>query len=892
MSEPVPSSRSSLATTTTPRAAGLTVTEPRTVTPAARPSRPRARTTMQEPERAMTDVQGALFLVAGIIYLLALYSFDPKDLPSWFFLNPTDSQNVNPVNFIGKAGAMGAAVSISLMGMCTFLIPLSFIWFGVGKVTSKAPVTGRSWLGVVLMVLSGTAILELTGIDFGQDAITPHGGGGALGHLIGGVIFHNVLGQVGSMLVLGTVYCIGIIFTTGFHPLDVLSGARAELPGAMASMAAWWGRFRSSEQQVVEEAAPVAAKRTARGKSPTPSSIGASTATEPPTAEALETMELGLQYPPPEPKIIDASAPKIPDKNDPRPSLADVLGQKRAQKMKQTGAAPMGSLTDRYKEYQLPALDLLSWPDPSQVAPTDPTELKEMQDVIVRTLGSFGISVSKGDITRGPAITRYEVRPVDGLRVSRIAQLDADLARATKAERINILAPIPGKDTVGIEIANKNKVVVPIRELLEDDLFQNGKARLPLALGKDVYGKAIIADLAAMPHLLVAGATGSGKSVCINSIIASLICRFAPDELRFVLVDPKVVEMQAYGDLPHLALPVVTDPKKALLALRWVVREMETRYQIFAQEGCRNFETFNNRNRKKKAPNRDTPEVASKTIVSANEPPPIPDHFLPELKEEGSPADDPSLYDSNGQWAGDSLPPSVPHRSQEQIIPDTMPYIVVIIDELADLMQTAPADIEGAIARITQMARAAGIHLILATQTPRVDVITGVIKANVPSRIAFQVASSTDSRVILDRKGAENLVGKGDMLYLPPGTAAFVRSQGALVTDDEIHALIEHCVGQGKPLFDQEGESMATKGGFAFGDEEEEEEQVSSEDERTLERCLEVIRQEKKCSTSMLQRRLGIGYGKAARMLDILEDRGIVGPGDGAKPREILVRMD
>ena len=838
---------------------------------------------MQEPERAVTDVQGALFLLVGIIYLLALYSFDPHDLPSWFFLNPTDSQNVDPVNFIGRTGAMGAAVSIALMGVCTFLIPLSFIWFGVGKIANKSRVTGRSWLGLVLMVLSGSAILELTGINFGQDAITPHGGGGAMGHLIGGVIFHNLLGQVGSMLVLGTIYCIGIIFTTGFHPLDVLSGARAELPGAMEALSAWWKRFRSGEPEVeIPESVPVIAKRNAKGKQPTPSAIGASTATVPPTAEALETLELDLKFPPPEPKIIDASAPKIPEKDESKPALAEVWAQKRAQKIKQTGAAPMGSLTDRYKEYKLPSLDLLSWPDPEMVAPTDPTELKEMQEVIVRTLSSFGISVSKGDITRGPAITRYEVRPVDGLRVSRIAQLDADLARATKAERINILAPIPGKDTVGIEIANKNKVVVPIRELLEDDLFQNGKARLPLALGKDVYGKAIIADLAAMPHLLVAGATGSGKSVCINSIIASLICRFAPDELRFVLVDPKVVEMQAYSDLPHLALPVVTDPKKALLALRWVVREMETRYQIFAQEGCRNFETFNNRNRKKKAANRETP----------TEPPPIPENFPAEAKSDSASEVDPDLYDSNGQWAGDSLPPSVPHRSQEQIIPDTMPYIVVIIDELADLMQTAPADIEGAIARITQMARAAGIHLILATQTPRVDVITGVIKANVPSRIAFQVASATDSRVILDRKGAENLVGKGDMLYLPPGTASFVRSQGALVTDDEIHALIEACVSQGKPTFDQDGESMATKSGFAFGDEEDAEELVSAEDERTLERCLEVIRQEKKCSTSLLQRRLGIGYGKAARMLDILEDRGIIGPGDGAKPREILVRID
>jgi S-DNA-T family DNA segregation ATPase FtsK/SpoIIIE len=508
--------------------------------------------------------------------------------------------------------------------------------------------------------------------------------------------------------------------------------------------------------------------------------------------------------------------------------------------------------------------------------------------------------------------------------VSRIAQLDADLARATKAERINILAPIPGKDTVGIELANKNKVLVPLRELLEDETFQNGKAKLPIALGKDVYGKTIIADLASMPHLLVAGATGSGKSVCINSIIASLICRFAPDELRFIMIDPKVVEMQTYADLPHLALPVVTDPKKALLALRWVVREMETRYQIFATEGCRNFDTFNSRNRKRasdtrKGANAAAPGSSTATPVPATlalpetsssnaDTPPwetpaadagdAPERLAVNLADAASTGDDAesgtdldSLIDQNGDWAGDSLPPSKPHRSQELIIPDTMPYIVVIIDELADLMQTAPADIEVAIARITQMARAAGIHLIVATQTPRADVITGVIKANVPSRIAFQVASALDSRVILDRKGAEKLVGKGDMLYLPPGTANLVRSQGAFLTDDEIHDLVAHCTGQGKPIFDNGNESLGGASSTSFGDEDEEDE-VSAEDERILEKCLEVIRQEKKASTSLLQRRLGLGYTRAARMMDILEDRGIIGPGEGAKPRDILVQMD
>jgi DNA segregation ATPase FtsK/SpoIIIE, S-DNA-T family len=758
---------------------------------------------------------------------------------------------------------------------------------------------------------------------------------------------------VGSLLFFGGLYSVALIFVTGMRPMAVLASARREIPLLCRAVWSWVKEWRNSRleagHQLSQEdesalnlgAAPVA-KAVRRLKSATAGGTGSSSLAEPPVTPLFgEQMEL------PMPQIIDSSAPKLPDRDNTKPPLAEVWARKRQAKLAQSGSAPMGSLSQRFKDYQLPPLDLLNWPEPSTVQAADPRELIHIQETIIHCLGSFGITVTKGDITRGPAITRYEVKPIDGLRVSRIAGLDMDIARATKAERINILAPIPGKDTVGIELANRTKVAVPIRELLEDEIFQNGKSKLPIALGKDVYGTTIIADLAAMPHLLVAGATGSGKSVCINAIITSLMARFAPDELRFVMVDPKVVEMQVYADVPHLALPVVTDPKKALMALRWVVKEMETRYQIFASEGVRNFESFNNRNRDKKSANRRgaagraaglaaVAAAKEKQSPTAEQEPMADDLFhLPQLQSEDdlppwdlaaetgiSPlsgaleqdeqpviVDDPSLgmtqtltgdeqqasstedfLDANGDWTGDSYPPDRAHRAQEQVIPDTMPFIVVIIDELADLMQTAPADIEQSIARITQMARAAGIHLIIATQTPRADVITGVIKANVPSRIAFQVASAIDSRVILDRKGAENLVGKGDMLYLPPGTSTLVRSQGALVTDEEIHAMVEFCAAQGSPMFDAAGEGLA--GASPFGEEEEEGEQISPEDLDVLEQCLDVIRVEKKASTSLFQRRLGIGYGKAARMMDLLEDRNIIGPADGQKLREILVSLD
>jgi S-DNA-T family DNA segregation ATPase FtsK/SpoIIIE len=338
-----------------------------------------------------------------------------------------------------------------------------------------------------------------------------------------------------------------------------------------------------------------------------------------------------------------------------------------------------------------------------------------------------------------------------------------------------------------------------------------------------------------------------------------MIFRFTPEELRFIMIDPKVVEMQMFNALPHLAFPVVTDPKKVLLALRWVIDEMEKRYKIFAKAGVRNITSFNGR----------PPKKTQKELDAA------------------AGMDDPGEKEGGESRPGSSIPATIRvPRDDEPIIPDRMPYIVIIIDELADLMQTAPADVESAIARITQMARAAGIHLIVATQTPRADVITGVIKANIPSRIAFQVASKIDSRVILDENGADRLLGQGDMLYLPPSTSRLIRAQGVLVTDEEIHRLVEFVSAQSPPTFDvsmqDKLESTSTM----------EEDDVTDEDEELVEKCLEIIRQEKRASTSLLQRRLRLGYTRAARIVDILEQRGILGPGEGAKPREILVDLD
>jgi S-DNA-T family DNA segregation ATPase FtsK/SpoIIIE len=515
----------------------------------------------------------------------------------------------------------------------------------------------------------------------------------------------------------------------------------------------------------------------------------------------------------------------------------------------------------------LPSIDLLSLPDTS-VKPTETKEeLMANARLMVQTLAQFGIEVAPGDITKGPTITRYELHPAPGVKLEKIAGLTNNIAAALKAERLNILAPIPGKSSVGVEVPNAVKTKVIMRDLLEAPEWQNTKARIPLALGKDVYGHPIIADLAEMPHVLIAGSTGSGKSVCINTIIASLVYRFSPDQLRFVMIDPKVVELQQYNALPHLVVPVVTDPKKVILALRWVVNEMEKRYQIFARVGVRNIKSFNERPKEKPLPLKEPelPLTARKERVE-----PGADGFAVEIDEQ-----------------------IVVPRDEDIVIPEKLSYIVVIIDELADLMLVAPADVEMAIARITQMARAAGIHCIVATQRPSVDVITGVIKANIPARIAFQVAAKVDSRTILDQMGADKLLGKGDMLYLPPGSGRLIRAQGALITDAEIEAVMNHISVQGKPSYEPEIHQALQKAQSSMGSLPlDPDDEGSSEDDELMQKCIEVIRTEKKASVSLLQRRLKLGYGRAARMMDELEDRGVVGPSKGAEPRDILMDLD
>lgn len=481
--------------------------------------------------------------------------------------------------------------------------------------------------------------------------------------------------------------------------------------------------------------------------------------------------------------------------------------------------------------YQLPPLELLVCGD--DVVGSDDAEISATRQQIQDTLDSFSIDADVGSAIRGPRVTLYQVHVARGVRVSAVSAIANNLAMAVSAPSLRILAPVPGEDYVGVEVPNRQADIVRGGTFLAGNSWQSFQGQLPIIMGRNIQGADVVLDLARAPHLLVAGATGSGKSVCLNSIILSLLYRFSPDELRLMLVDPKVVEMSVYRGLPHLLVPVITDVQLVVLALRWLTQEMERRYRVLAKVGVRNLETFNRR------------------------PPPSGE---PPMDEEGNP------------------------------IPAKMPYIVLIIDELADIMLTCRTEVETGLARIAQMSRAVGIHVIVATQRPSVNIITGVIKANFPTRIAFQVSSQVDSRTIIDGKGAESLLGAGDMLFKPPTASRLQRLQGTMVTDAEIERVVRYCSAQGDAAQDFELlKTAADAVSPTEADEFEDDDGFDNGNDSLLRAAMEIIIRDQKASISYIQRRLRIGYNKAATLMELLEKRGVVGPQVGTLPREILV---
>ncbi len=815
---------------------------------------------------------GALgWFTAAALILLSLLSFDPNDLPIY-------SSHTNSVtsNFIGSLGAQASNAFFFLFGLGAYFLPALCLAASIALLFHADIIWRWKFLWVGLFLLSTSCLLHLQPYfgDSWSARVNTVGAGGFFGKTVDDYFLCLLLGQVGAGIILSMVYITSVILLFQLHPQQLFSQAYE-----------WYLNYKARRDELRVGSDPLA-KLTAKERL---------------LVQQRRELERELQRhgktatlpdAPKPPQVIDTSVPVSSTRHETKSDLPGIKVDESAEpqkepttkkkepkastKPKQESVKPAASTSNiietsqsapqaaeaisfDFKDYKLPPLEKLSVNSSDKRPVTNREELQANAMLLVDTLKQFGIESRAGDITKGATITRYEIYPADGVRVDKITSLQRDLARTMKAEKIHILAPIPGKDSVGIEIANSNKVPIVLRDLFETSEWIKSEAKIPLALGKDVYGHTLVSDLAEMPHMLIAGTTGSGKSVCINCILLSLLYRFRPDELRLILVDPKQVELQIYNSIPHLVVPVVTDPKKVLLALRWVIKEMEERYRILAKVGLRNIASFNARTRHQ--PQTEQLELGGTLLESEDE----------EDNEKIVPASE--------------LKPKKNSRDTDIVIPDHFPYIVVIIDELADLMQTAPADVESAIARLTAKARAAGIHLIVATQTPRREVVTGVIKTNIPSRVAFQVPSALDSRVILDENGAENLLGKGDLLYLPPGSSKLIRGQGAFVSDDEVKKVVDFISAQATQTFNEEIHQKLSSDS-SHGEE------ISNEDQELLLKCFEVIRQEKRASTSMLQRRLRLGYNRAAWVMDHFERMGIVGPENGAKPREILVDLD
>jgi S-DNA-T family DNA segregation ATPase FtsK/SpoIIIE len=535
--------------------------------------------------------------------------------------------------------------------------------------------------------------------------------------------------------------------------------------------------------------------------------------------------QLEVSTPEPEPVAIDNFKEDIDGEFDGEliEEIPDIIADKEID----TPAEKHSSNT----RYRVPKPTVIDKVD--EKITVDKNEIARKREILQETLDSFRIKALAGNAMPGPRVTLFEIIPEKGVKVERIANLNNNIAMELQAERVRIMAPIPGRRSVGIEVPNDETSPICYRSLMETKAFQNSKAMIPVILGKDIAGKPVIMDLAKAPHLLIAGATGAGKSVFMNTLILSLLFKFSPDELQMIMVDPKFVELTGYNTLPHLICPVITDPQRVPSALRWAVFEMDCRYQMLAKVKVKNLESFNNR------------------VKKPNEP----------------------TIDDNGNK-----------------IPDKLPMTIIIIDELADLMMMAKKDIETSIARIAQKARAVGIHLIIATQRPSVDVVTGIIKANFPTRIAFKVSSNVDSKTILDRKGAEELLGMGDMLFLPPGSSNIIRIQGAWVKDECIQNVVDYCAKEQPQkfldIFTQAEEEASEKQGELFPEGE-----FADGDEELIHKAIEIIRRDRRASTSHIQRRLRIGYNRAAIIIEALEERGIVGPQIGSAKREIFLEQ-
>lgn len=748
------------------------------------------------------EVLGLVILAMTLLLILALLSYNAFD-PS---LNVSTAER-DYQNFIGRSGAWVSDVLFQIFGYPALLLPIPFLFIGYRKLRgSSLEYPYLKTLGFVLLVFSLSSGLTL--LDPENLFITNFTPGGVIG-MISARLLISLLDTTGTSILITSIFLLSLLLTTRFsidQTLSWLANRNWTASSEIRERYQNWLRNRREHREAVKMRR---SKKDVVAR-PMPKKI----AFDAGPAQTDET--------------ASSSAPKeIPEATKPseRDDRVPVLQAQQKTPLTSDQRADQSPIVPGTKQsYQLPTLDFLQLPPDDD--PINESELLERAEKLTKKCAEFDVLGRVLQIHPGPVVTTFEFKPDPGIKYSRITNLSDDLCLAMKAESVRI-DRVPGKNTVGIEVPNRRRRVILLRELLGTAEFQRAESRLTLGLGQLINGGPFVADLARMPHLLIAGSTGSGKSVGLNCMVCSILYKACPSDVRFIMVDPKRLELGLYEDIPHLLTPIVTDPKKAANALAWAVREMEERYRLLAQHSVRNLAQYNS------------------------------------LVREGE------------------ITPS--EKDEEEIEP--LPNIVILVDELADLMMTAGKDVETAVTRLAQMARAVGIHLILATQRPSVDVITGLIKANFPSRISFRVSSKIDSRTILDTNGAEGLLGRGDMLFLSPETSRLTRIHGAYISEKEIARIVSFLKQQAEPDFREE---------ILEGEDEEETGliDVSDMEDKLYDDAARFVIESRKASTSLLQRRFRIGYGRAARLLDMMEHEGLVGPSEGSKPRDVLVPVD
>ncbi|TGY43993.1 DNA translocase FtsK [Clostridium sartagoforme] len=758
------------------------------------------------------DIKGIIYIALGVLLSIAIYT-------TW----------------AGALSKISRDVIYNLIGVSAFVLPLYLIYFGYHIIVSKGSIKftrrlfGFSMIIISITLFCATASINILGesIGFSEDwkAVFDQNGlnGGLLGHLISYPL-SRLIGFIGSYILYATIVIIGVILSANITLYDIASAFKGKFNKPNKKVKKNAEKEIKDKESLVEVVPKVEDKEREDFISGINNKIKILDFMK---NSSLEDSSMEIFKETDENKGSEENPFNIEVFNEEKKEREEVKVKKEKldNNVKEVVSKEIEeSLTEEKKEekpYINPSIDLLNINNKTKFKKEDKRGLLENAGKLVGILNDFGVDANVKQVTKGPSVTRYEIQPSPGVKVSKIVNLQDDIALGLAASGVRMEAPIPGKAAIGIEVPNSEQTPVFLREVIDNKEFKTSNNKLAFALGKDIAGKSVIGDLATMPHTLIAGATGSGKSVCINTLIVSLLYKYSPKEVRLLMVDPKVVELSIYNGIPHLLIPVVTDPKKAAAALNWAVNEMNKRYNLFSESSVRNIEGYN------------------------------------------------ALFDKG-------------------IIEEKLPYMVIIVDELADLMMTCPNDVEDYICRLAQKARAAGIHLIIATQRPSVDVITGVIKANIPSRISFAVSSGIDSRTILDQTGAEKLLGRGDMLYCPMGENKPIRVQGAFISEEEVERVVNFIKDEGVSIDYEESiiehienESKGTDKGTE-----------SSDVDELLNEAIKIVVEYNQASTSFLQRKLRIGFNRASRIMDDLEERGIISEKDGSRPREVLISKE